>query len=78
MISWILSPIGRWASGIAALFTAVMTIYLKGRSEGKDAIRREQEEERNRRAGNAIEADNRVRRDNAAGRLYENDGHRRD
>lgn len=77
-LRFIFSPVGRWLSAIGGVIAAVFLVYLKGRSAGKDAVRREQEEERNRRGRDALEADDRVRRDIASGRLFENDGHRRD
>lgn len=77
-LSFTLSPIGRWLSAIGGILMAVFVIYRKGRSEGIAELQREQEQERARRSNNALEADNAVRRDIASGRLYENDGHRRD
>jgi len=75
---FIFSPIGRWLAAVGATLSLLLAVYLKGRSEGKEAIRQDQESERNRRARNAIQADDSVRRDVANGRLYETDGHRRD
>ena len=75
---FILSPIGRWFSGIGAVIGLLLAIYLKGRGEGKDALLKDQSAERNRRAKDAIQADDAVRRDISAGRLLDDDGHRRD
>lgn len=75
---WLLSPIGRWLSAAGAMLTLLAALYMKGRRAGIEALQREQEVERNRRARNAIQADDAVRRDVASGRLYDNDGHRRD
>jgi len=75
---FILSPIGRWLAAAGGALSLLFAIYLKGRSEGKDTLRLEQENERNRRAKNAIQADDAVRRDISAGRLLNDDGHRRD
>ena len=75
---FIFSPIGRWLAAAGGALSFLVVVYLKGRSEGKETIRRNQESERARRAKNAIQADDSVRRDVAAGRLYETDGHRRD
>lgn len=77
-LNWILSPVGRWLSSAGAVIALVFTIYMKGRREGKAAIEKEQDDERAKRAKRVVEADDRVRRDNASGRLLENDGHRRD
>lgn len=75
---FIFSPIGRWLAAVGAALSLLLAAYLKGRSEGKEAIRQDQESERNRRAKNVIQADDAVRRDIADGRLYETDAHRRD
>lgn len=75
---WLLSPIGRWLSAIGATLTLLLAFYVKGRRAGIAELQREQEAERSRRARNAVQADDAVRRDVASGRLYDNDGHRRD
>ena len=75
---WLFSPIGRWAAAVGAALSILFAAYMKGRREGAEAIAREQQDERERRARSAIQAGDVVRRDNASGRLYENDGHRRD
>jgi hypothetical protein len=77
-MSWLLSPVGRWLAGAGAFVVGVFTVYLKGRQDAADRMRRLQAEDANRRLKDAFEADNRVRRDAAAGRLRDNDGHRRD
>ena len=76
-VSFLLSPVGRALSAVGAFLSAVLFIYLRGRSAGREAIRREQDDERNRRVKNALDADDSVRRDIAAGRLLDDDGHRR-
>lgn len=79
MIAWFLaSPIGRWAAGIWATIALVAAIYWSGRRKGAEALRQEQEAERNRRMRNVVKADDDLRRDVASGRLRESDGHRRD
>ncbi len=75
---WFLSPIGRWFAGIGAALSILLAAYLKGRAEGKAALEQDQARERERRARNAIEADNAMRRDVASGGLLKDDGHRRD
>lgn len=75
---WLLSPIGRWLAGIGAALSILLAAYLKGRAEGKAALEQDQARERERRARNAIEADNAMRRDVASGGLLKDDGHRRD
>ena len=75
---WLLSPIGRWAAAIGAALSILFAAYIKGRREGKEALERDQQNERERRARAAIEAGDNVRRDASSGRVYENDGHRRD
>jgi hypothetical protein len=77
-LKWIFSPIGRWLSAAAGAVMFLFALYLKGRRDGKEVIRKEQEYERNRRSRDVIQADDRVRRDIASGRVLENDGHRRD
>jgi hypothetical protein len=77
-LKWIFSPIGRWLAGIGAALSILFAAYLKGRAEGKAALEQDQARERERRARDAIEADNAVRRDAASGGLLKNDGHRRD
>lgn len=74
----IFSPIGRWLAGIGTVLSILFAAYLKGRREGKAALEQDQARERERRARDAIEADNAVRRDAASGGLLKNDGHRRD
>jgi hypothetical protein len=75
---WFFSPIGRWFAGIGAALSILLAAYLKGRAEGKAALEQDQARERERRARNAIEADNAMRRDVASGGLLKDDGHRRD
>jgi hypothetical protein len=77
-LTWLLSPVGRWVSGAGATIALVLAAYWKAREDGKNALRREQADENARRTRNALEADDRVRRDAAAGRLRDDDGHRRD
>lgn len=77
-LRWIFSPIGRWAAGVGAALSILVAAYLRGRKEGKEALELDQARERERRAKNAIQADDSVRRDAAAGGLLKNDGHRRD
>lgn len=74
----IISPIGRMISSIGGIIGAVLFVYLKGRSAGKQAIREEQEKENQRRLNDALEADRRARERINRGGLLENDGHRRD
>ena len=75
---WLLSPIGRWLAAVGAALSILFAAYLKDRAEGKAALEQDQARERERRARNAIEADNDVRRDIASGGLLKNDGHKRD
>ena len=69
---------GRWLAAVGAALSILFLAYFKGRQEGKEAIEREQARERERRVKDAIQADDAVRRDIAAGGLLKNDGHRRD
>lgn len=78
MIAWLLGPIGRWFGAAGAVVAGVLTIYGKGRKDAADRVRRLQAEDANRRMRDALEADDRVRRDVASGRLRDDDGHRRD
>lgn len=73
-LNWILSPIGRLAAAIAFIFA----LYVKARNDGKETLRREQEDERNRRLRDAIEADTRARERIARGELLNDDGYKRD
>ncbi len=77
-VTWLFSPIGRWIGGAAAAVTFLFAAYWKARADGKDALRREQMEDSTRRTRNALEADARARDGINRGRLYEDDGHRRD
>lgn len=77
-LRWIFSPIGRVIAAVGIAMSALLSAYLKGRREGVAALKQEQGHERDRRSQAAIEADNAVRRDAAAGGLLKNDGHRRD
>lgn len=78
MIAWLLGPIGRWVGAAGAVVAGILTVYLKGRQDAKDRLRRLQAEDANRRIGDALKADDGVRRDVDAGRLRDDDGHRRD
>ena len=75
---WLFSPIGRWLAAVGAALSILLAAYLKGRMEGKAALDQDQARERERRARNAIQADDAVRRDIASGGLLKDDGHRRD
>jgi len=77
-LRWIFSPVGRWLATIGAALSILLVAYLKGRAEGKAALEQDQARERERRAKNAIQADDAVRRDIASGGLLKDDGHRRD
>ena len=77
-LTWIFSPIQRWVAAFGSFVAFVALIWWNGRKRGIESIRDEQREEAQRRAKRALEADNTVRGDIAAGRLLENDGHRRD
>jgi hypothetical protein len=73
-LNWILSPVARWGAAIAFIFA----FYVKARNDGKETLRREQENERNRRLRDAVEADTRARERIARGELLNDDGHKRD
>jgi len=75
---WLFSPISRWLAAVGAALSILLAAYLKGRAEGKAALEQDQARERERRARNAIQADDAVRRDIASGGLLKNDGHKRD
>jgi hypothetical protein len=77
-LKWVFSPVGRWLAAAGAALSILFAAYLKGRAEGKAALEQDQARERERRAKNAIQADDGVRRDAASGQLLKNDGHRRD
>ena len=77
-LRWIFSPVGRVMTAVGAFFAILFAAYLKGRKEGSESLRREQEDERERRLRDALEADRRARERINRGGLLENDGHRRD
>lgn len=77
-LRWIFSPVGRMAAAIAAALSVLFAAYIKGRREGVEALKREQQDEEMRRLRAAIEADARGRERIARGELLQNDGHRRD
>ncbi len=77
-MSWLFGPLGRVFGAAGAVIAGVLAVYLKGRQDAADRMRRLQAEDANRRLKDAFEADNRVRRDAASGRLRDDDGHRRD
>ena len=77
-LRWIFSPVGRMAAAIAAALSVLFAAYIKGRREGVEALKREQQDEEMRRLRAAIEADARGRERIARGELLQNDGYRRD
>ena len=77
-LTWIWHSFGRWLAAAGAAVAMLFAVYIKARNDGKEALRREQEDERNRRLRNAVEADARGRERIARGELLNNDGHRRD
>ena len=77
-LTWIWRSFGRWLAAAGAAVAMLFAVYIKARNDGKEALRREQEDERNRRLRNAVEADARGRERIARGELLNNDGHRRD
>lgn len=77
-LRWIFSPVGRAIGAVGVALSMLLAAYLKGRGEGAAALRKEQDNERNRRSRATIEADDAARRELASGRLLQNDGHRRD
>ena len=77
-LNWVVSPIGRWVSGVGGAIAVLLAAYWKARSDGKEALRREQADEANRRLRNAVEADFRARERIARGELLKDDGHRRE
>jgi hypothetical protein len=77
MIAWLLGPIGRWFGAAGAVIAGVLTVYLKGRQDASDRMKRLQAEDANRRMQDALKADDSVRRDIAAGGLRRDDGFKR-
>jgi hypothetical protein len=78
MLAWLLGPIGRWFGAAGAIIAGVLTVYLKGRQDASERMKRLQAEDANRRIKDALQADDGVRRDIDRGRLRDNDGFRRD
>ena len=77
-MTWIWHSFGRWLAAAGAAVAMLLAVYIKARNDGKETLRREQEDERNRRMRDAVEADARGRERIARGELLNNDGHRRD
>jgi len=77
-LRFVFSPFGRVVAGIAAAFSFLFMAYVKGRREGVEKLRQEQQDEETRRLKAAIEADARGRERIARGELLQNDGYRRD
>jgi uncharacterized membrane protein len=77
-LRFIFSPIGRMGAAVAAAFSFLFMAYVKGRREGVEKLRQEQQDEETRRLKAAIEADARGRERIARGELLQNDGYRRD
>jgi hypothetical protein len=77
-LKWLFSPVGRWTAALGTAAAILFAAYWKGRREGVSELKKEQEDELNRRSQAALQADIGVRRDVSAGRLLENDGHRRE
>tara|TARA_R110000868_G_scaffold19150_6_gene82799 strand:+ start:171 stop:413 length:243 start_codon:yes stop_codon:yes gene_type:complete len=77
-LNWIISPVGRWLSAALGALAFLGTIYLKGRSAGKDVVERRNEDDINKRSKKSLEAEQRVRDSIARGGLYTDDGHKRD
>lgn len=77
-LRWVFSPVGRMVATIAAAFSFLFAAYIKGRKEGVEALKREQQDEEMRRLKAAIEADARGRERIARGELLQSDGYRRD
>lgn len=75
MISFILSPIGRFLSAVGAVLLAVFTIYGKGRRDARKNLEADANEDVLKRTSAAVRAG-----DAAAdrSRLRDDDGHRRD
>lgn len=76
MISWLISPIGRFLASVGGLLLAVFAIYGKGRKDAADTMKEKAANDAARRTQDAISSGD------AAGtspdRLREDDGHRRD
>jgi flagellar biosynthesis/type III secretory pathway M-ring protein FliF/YscJ len=77
-----IATITAFAALVAAVYVAVWAAIRmaeeKGRSEGEGDLRKLQEEDARRRLRDALAADAKSRADSAAGKLRDNDGHRRD
>lgn len=76
MISFLLSPIGRFVSAVGGVLVAILAIYGKGRRDAAAKIEAEAQADASRRVNNAVRAGDSVATDPA--RLRDNDGHRRD
>lgn len=75
-MSWLLTPIGRWLSSAMAVLAGIGAIYLKGRRDAKATLEQKAQADALTRTQNSLRAGDAVRTD--AGRLRDDDGHRRD
>jgi preprotein translocase subunit SecD len=69
---------GLFATIYVAVWAAVRMAEEKGRQEGESGLRKAQEEDARRRLENALAADAKSRAESANGKLFDDDGHRRD
>jgi hypothetical protein len=69
---------GLFAAIYVAVWAAVRMAEEKGRQEGESGLRKAQEEDARRRLENALAADAKSRAESANGKLFDDDGHRRD
>jgi len=76
MITWLLSPIGRWLAAAGGVVLAILTIYGKGRRDARQKLEAKNNEDILRRTQDALAAGDSISRDPS--RVREDDGYRRD
>ena len=76
MITWLLSPIGRWLAAAGGVVLAILTIYGKGRRDARQNIEAKNNADILDRTQKAVAAGDSVSRDPS--KLREDDGYRRD
>jgi len=76
MITWLLSPIGRWLAAAGGIVLTILTIYGKGRRDARQKLEAKNNEDILRRTQDALAAGDSISRDPS--KLREDDGYRRD
>jgi hypothetical protein len=75
-LSWLFSPLGRWAATVGGVLIFILGVYGRGRRDARLSIERKATKDALDRTQAAVRAGDVV--DLHAARLRDNDGHRRD